>query len=97
MTEEQVELIALKTGEHLVDKFSDVVSEKIQTAIELHEARNMKILDERFDKHIKECPVGLTIKLTTTKIITGLLILVALSGGSAEIARKLIELLAKIL
>lgn len=97
MTQEQVELIAIKTGEHLVDKFSDVVTEKINTAIQLHEARNVRQLDEALDEHIKTCPVNQTIQLTTKKIVIGSILFVVLSGGSSALAKEVIELLAKLL
>jgi hypothetical protein len=97
MTQEQVELISIKTVEHAVEKFSDVVSEKIDIAIKLHEAKNISLLDEKLAKHIKECPVGQTIQLTTKKIVVASILFIVLSGASAEISQKIIEIVVKLL
>lgn len=95
MTAEQVELISIRTVEHAIDKFSGVVAEKLDVAIKLHEARNAKILDNRIEEHIKSCPVGTTIRLTTSRVVIGTMLFVALSGGSAEVTRKIVEFLVR--
>lgn len=101
MTPEAVELIAQKTVEHSIDRFSSAVADKIDTSIKLHEARNVQALDqaigEAIENHVKNCPIGTTVRLTTSRVVIGIIIFMALSGGSAEITRKLIEFLAKII